>query len=95
MHAMIPDSVQQAIESGFDGVEHASIVEEEQLEAMASAGITWTPTALIDDVLRDSAEEMLGSVAQHFWSPGWSLMENRSVRHTNSGSGSWRAPTLG
>jgi imidazolonepropionase-like amidohydrolase len=61
MHAMIPDSVQQAIESGFDGVEHASIVEEEQLEAMASAVITWTPTALIDDVLRDSAEEMLGS----------------------------------
>lgn len=61
MHAMIPDSVQQAIESGFDGVEHGSIVEDGQLEAMASAEITWTPTALIDDVLRDSAEEMLGS----------------------------------
>jgi len=66
MHAMIPDSVQQAIESGFDGVEHASIVEHGQLEAMASAGITWTPTALIDDVLRDSAEEMLGSDGSAF-----------------------------
>ena len=61
MHAMIPDSIQQAIEAGFDGVEHGSIIEDGQIEAMASAGMAWTPTALIDDVLRDSAEEMLGS----------------------------------
>jgi imidazolonepropionase-like amidohydrolase len=61
MHAMIPDSIQQAIEAGFDGVEHGSIVEEGQIAAMASAGITWTPTALIDDVLRDTAHEMLGA----------------------------------
>ncbi len=60
MHAMIPDSVRQAIESGFDGIEHGSVTEHEQVEAMASAGITWTPTALIDDVLRNSAVEMLG-----------------------------------
>ena len=56
MHAMIPQSIQQAIEAGFDGVEHGSIVEDGQVEAMASAGFTWTPTALIDDVLRESAE---------------------------------------
>jgi imidazolonepropionase-like amidohydrolase len=61
MHAMIPDSIQQAIEAGFDGVEHGSVVEDGQISAMASAGITWTPTALIDDVLRDSAQEMLGA----------------------------------
>jgi imidazolonepropionase-like amidohydrolase len=61
IHAMIPESIQQAIEAGLDGIEHGSIVEDGQLSAMAEAGIVWTPTALIDDVLRDSAEEMLGS----------------------------------
>ncbi|MEX2622957.1 MAG: amidohydrolase family protein [Acidimicrobiia bacterium] len=66
MHAMIPDSIQQAIEAGFDGVEHGSIVEDGQVEAMASKQITWTPTALIDDVLRESAEEMLGSDGASF-----------------------------
>jgi imidazolonepropionase-like amidohydrolase len=66
MHAMIPESIQQAIEAGFDGVEHGSVVEHGQVEAMASAGVAWTPTALIDDVLRESAEEMLGSDGASF-----------------------------
>lgn len=60
MHAIIPDSVNQAIEAGFDGIEHGSIVEAGQIEAMAAAGITWTPTALIDDILRDTAADMVG-----------------------------------
>ena len=60
MHSMIPDSMQQAIEAGFDGVEHGSMLEKGQVEAMAAAGITWTPTALIDDLLRDSADATLG-----------------------------------
>lgn len=60
MHSMVPESIQQAIEAGFDGVEHGSVVAEGQIEAMAAAGICWTPTALIDDVLRDGAAEMLG-----------------------------------
>ncbi len=62
MHAMIPESIQQAIDAGFDGIEHGSITQQGQIEAMATAGITWTPTALIDDVLRDSAIGMLGPV---------------------------------
>lgn len=60
MHSMIPESMQQAIEAGFDGVEHGSMVANGQIEAMAGAGITWTPTALIDDVLRDTAPGILG-----------------------------------
>jgi len=60
MHAMIPDSIQQAIDSGFDGIEHGSVVEEGQVESMASAGITWTPTAVIDEILRNTGEDMLG-----------------------------------
>jgi imidazolonepropionase-like amidohydrolase len=60
MHAMIPESVQQAIDAGFDGIEHGTVVEDGQVQAMAAAGITWTPTALIDDILRDTGEGMLG-----------------------------------
>lgn len=60
MHAMIPDSVQQAIDAGFDGIEHGTVVEDGQVGAMAAAGITWTPTALIDGILRDTGEGMLG-----------------------------------
>ena len=40
MHAMIPDSVQQAIDAGFDGIEHGTVVEDGQVRAMAAAGIT-------------------------------------------------------
>jgi imidazolonepropionase-like amidohydrolase len=60
MHATIPDSVQQAIDAGFDGIEHGTVVEGGQVLAMAANGITWTPTALIDDLLRDTGEGMLG-----------------------------------
>ncbi len=60
LHAMIPDSIQQAIEATFDGIEHGSVLEQGHVESMASAGITWTPTALIDEVLRDTADDMLG-----------------------------------
>ncbi len=60
LHAMIPDSIQQAIDAGFDGIEHGSVLEQGQVESMAAAGITWTPTALIDAVLRDTADDMLG-----------------------------------
>ncbi len=60
IHAMIPASVQQAVDAGFDGIEHGTVVEDEQIRAMAAAGITWTPTALIDDILRDTGEGMLG-----------------------------------
>ena len=60
MHAMIPDSIQQAIDASFDGIEHGSVVESGQVESMAAVEITWTPTALIDDILRDTAGDMLG-----------------------------------
>jgi imidazolonepropionase-like amidohydrolase len=60
MHAMIPESIQQAIDAGFDGIEHGTVVEDDQVRAMAAAGITWTPTALIDDVLRDTGDDLIG-----------------------------------
>ena len=60
MHAMIPESVQQAIDAGFDAIEHGSLIEPTQVAAMAAAGMTWTPTAIIDDILRATAGEMVG-----------------------------------
>lgn len=61
MHAMIPESIQQAIDASFDAIEHGSVMASGQVEAMARAGMTWVPTALIDDIIRSSAESMLGS----------------------------------
>lgn len=61
MHAMVPNTIQQAIDAGFDGIEHGSVIEEGQVEAMAAAGVAWTPTALIDDIIRDS-EAMMGPI---------------------------------
>ncbi len=70
MHAGMPDAVQQSIDAGFDGVEHGTVIEEGQVEAMAGAGITWTPTAVIDDILRETGDEMLGSEAWMVLSKG-------------------------
>lgn len=61
MHAMIPESIQQAIDSGFNAIEHGSIMVPGQVEAMANAGMTWVPTAVIDEIIRDSAVSMVGA----------------------------------
>jgi imidazolonepropionase-like amidohydrolase len=62
MHTIIPDSLQQAIDTGFDGIEHGSTLEEGQVEALAAAGVAWTPTAVIDEILSETVEQMVGPV---------------------------------
>jgi imidazolonepropionase-like amidohydrolase len=61
MHAVIADSIQQAIDAGFDAIEHGSVPEAGQVKAMAEAGMTWIPTAVIDALISESADEMLGA----------------------------------
>ncbi len=60
MHASIPESIQLAIDAGFDGIEHGNVIEESQVAQMASADMTWTPTAIIDDLVRGMTPDMLG-----------------------------------
>jgi imidazolonepropionase-like amidohydrolase len=52
MHAMIAASVEQAIEAGFDGVEHGTAITAELVKAMADARMTWVPTLSIAPVVR-------------------------------------------
>ena len=60
MHASIPESIQLAIDAGFDGIEHGMVIEASQVDQMADTGMTWTPTAIIDDIVRQSTPDMLG-----------------------------------
>lgn len=52
MHCMVPGTVEQAIEAGFDGVEHGTAISEDLVRGMADKGITWVPTMSIAPVVR-------------------------------------------
>ena len=53
MHATIPQSIERAIEAGFDAIEHGHGATEDHLRAMAIAGIALVPTLLIRAYVRD------------------------------------------
>ncbi|MEP6759621.1 MAG: amidohydrolase family protein [Actinomycetota bacterium] len=58
MHATIPGSIEQAIQAGFDAIEHGHGATADHLTAMAAAGIALVPTLLIADFIRKLADEM-------------------------------------
>ena len=58
MHATMPASIEDAIATGFDALEHGYGATVEHLQAMAAAGIALVPTLLIRDFIRDLAAEM-------------------------------------
>jgi len=57
MHCMMPETVEQAIEAGFDSVEHGTVMTADLVRAMAERNVTWVPTMSIAPVVR----EMLAS----------------------------------
>ena len=47
IHANIPDSIEAAIEAGFDSIEHGWNLQDDHIEAMRARGITFVPTIII------------------------------------------------
>ena len=54
MHAMTADAIGQAIDAGFDGIEHGTEATPELAEAMAEHGMAWVPTLDIEDALQET-----------------------------------------
>ncbi len=53
MHAMTAGAIRQAIDAGFDGIEHGTEATPELAEAMAERGVAWVPTLDIEDALQE------------------------------------------
>lgn len=47
IHAGTPQSIEYAVEAGFDSLEHAPFLTEELAEKAVEKGITWVPTAYV------------------------------------------------
>jgi imidazolonepropionase-like amidohydrolase len=58
IHAMSAQAIADAIEAGFDSIEHGTFMEESQLAHLAAQGIAWTPTRSIDTLVRSMVREM-------------------------------------
>jgi imidazolonepropionase-like amidohydrolase len=63
IHATIAESLEAAIEAGFDSIEHGMGMHDDHLGAMASRGIAFVPTLLIVDGVRGMVQEMTGGNA--------------------------------
>jgi imidazolonepropionase-like amidohydrolase len=58
IHCVMPDVIQDAIEAGFDSLEHASFLRSDQISAMAARDIAWVPTCSIGGEIRGMIREM-------------------------------------
>jgi imidazolonepropionase-like amidohydrolase len=58
IHAMSAETVADAVEAGFDSVEHGTFMEQSQLALLADRGIAWTPTRSIDALVRSMVREL-------------------------------------
>jgi imidazolonepropionase-like amidohydrolase len=58
IHAMSAEAVADAVEAGFDSIEHGTFLEQSQLASLADRGIAWTPTRSIDALVRSMVREM-------------------------------------
>ena len=58
IHAMSAEVIADAIEAGFDSVEHGTYMEEGQLALLAQGKIAWTPTRSIDQLVRSMVRQM-------------------------------------
>jgi imidazolonepropionase-like amidohydrolase len=52
IHCTLPEVVQDALEAGFDSLEHGSFLRPDQIDAAVRAGVAWVPTLTIGDGVR-------------------------------------------
>jgi imidazolonepropionase-like amidohydrolase len=60
IHCVDPEVIQDAIEAGFDSLEHGSYLRADQIAAAVQAGVAWTPTRSINAGLHEMAAEGFG-----------------------------------
>lgn len=53
VHCALPEVVQAALEAGVDSLEHATFLQEDQVDLLASSGAAWVPTCSINDQVRE------------------------------------------
>jgi imidazolonepropionase-like amidohydrolase len=58
IHAMSAEAVADAVEAGFDSIEHGTFMEQTQLAQLADRDIAWTPTRSIDALVRSMVRDM-------------------------------------
>jgi imidazolonepropionase-like amidohydrolase len=58
VHCSIPDVIQDAIDAGFDSLEHASFLQTDQIADAVRAGVAWVPTLSIDGAIRGMCRAM-------------------------------------
>jgi len=52
IHCGVPEVIQDAIEAGFDSLEHGSFLQPDQIAAAAGRGVVWVPTRSIEAAIR-------------------------------------------
>ena len=70
IHCALPDVIHDAIEAGFDSLEHASFLQLDQVQDVAARGIAWVPTCSIDGMIRGMARDA-----------GWPEHDVRAIDH--------------
>ena len=63
IHCVLPEVIQSAIDAGFDSLEHASLLQADQLAGAAAAGVAWVPTMTIGSGIRAMVREFGFSAA--------------------------------
>ena len=58
IHCAIPEVIHDAIEAGFDSLEHGSFLGEDQIPDALARGVAWVPTRSIDPMIRGLVREM-------------------------------------
>jgi imidazolonepropionase-like amidohydrolase len=58
VHCALPQVVQDAIDAGFDSLEHGSFLQPDQIPAAVAAGTAWVPTRTIDASIRGLVREL-------------------------------------
>jgi imidazolonepropionase-like amidohydrolase len=61
IHCGIPDVIQDAIDAGFDSIEHGSFMQPDQAGMVAERGIAWVPTRSIEAAIRGMVRDLGGS----------------------------------
>jgi imidazolonepropionase-like amidohydrolase len=52
VHCTLPEVVQDAIDAGVDSLEHATLLQADQVAGAARAGVAWVPTRTIEPAVR-------------------------------------------